>query len=74
MLQKLWSMGRSATAMEVAKALGAVALDPTALASLADAQLSYRAPEAPPPTERPDYSFMQGDKRVRRKKHRKKHH
>jgi hypothetical protein len=72
LLQQLWSKGRSATALDVARALGASALDPTALAAMADTQLAYRAPEAPPPTERPDYKFMQGDRRTRRKKHTKK--
>ncbi len=72
LLQKLWSQGRSASAMDVAHALGVAALDPAALASMADAQLAYLAPEAPPPAERPDYKFMQGDRRVRRKKHSKK--
>ena len=72
-LRKLWSLGRSATALEVAGALGATALDPTALAAMAETQLAYHSPEAPPPTERPDYKYMQGDRRVRRKKHSKKH-
>ncbi len=72
LLQQLWSQGRSATALDVARALGASALDPTALAAMADTQLAYRAPEAPPPTERPDYKYMQGDRRTRRKKHSKK--
>lgn len=72
LLQQLWSQGRSAGAIEVARALGAAALDPAALAAMADAQLAYRAPEAPPPTERPDYKYMQGDKRPRRKRSRKR--
>ena len=73
LLQKLWALGRSATALDVARALGAAGLDPAALTAVASATLAYRAPEAPPPTERPDYKYMQGDRRVRRKKHSKKH-
>jgi hypothetical protein len=70
-LRQLWSQGRSATAVAAARALGAAGLDPTALATVAEAQLSYHAPEAPPPAQRPDYKYMQGDRRTRRKKHHK---
>ena len=68
-LKKLWAQGRSLTAMEAARALGQTALDPSALAQVAAARLAYAAPEAPPPTPRPDYKYMQGDKKKRR--HRK---
>jgi hypothetical protein len=70
-LRKTWAQGRSGTAQDAARALGAAALDPAALAAVADKQLSYSAPEAPPPTQRPDYKYMQGDKK-RRKRARKK--
>jgi hypothetical protein len=69
-LRKLWAGGRSLTAMEAARELGLVSLDPAALSSAAAAQLAYTAPEAPPPTPKPDYKYMQGDKKRRR--HRKK--
>lgn len=72
-VRALWTRGRSATALDAARTLGAAALDPAALAAVADLRLSYKAPEAPPPAARPDYKFMQGDKRRRRVvKHRKK--
>jgi len=67
-LRKVWADGRSGTAEEAARDLGAAALDPAVLAAIADRQLSYNAPEAPPPTQRPDYKYMQGDKKKRRKK------
>ena len=69
-LRKVWAQGRSGTAQDAARALGAAALDPAALAAVADKQLSYNAPEAPPPTQRPDYKYMQGDKK-RRRRHKK---
>jgi hypothetical protein len=69
-LGRIWAQGRSGTALDAARALGAAELDPTALAAVADRQLAYNAPEAPPPTQRPDYKYMQGDRRVRRKRHR----
>ncbi len=69
-LRKLWSGGRSMTATEAVRALGLTALDPAALAAAADAQVAYVAPEAPPVAPRPDYKFMQGDKKRRR--HRRK--
>jgi hypothetical protein len=65
-LRKLWAGGRSLTAMEAARELGLVSLDPAALASVAAAQLAYTAPEAPLPTPKPDYKYMQGDKKRRR--------
>ena len=71
-LQKIWSHGRSATAMEMARAYGAAELDPAVLAAMADRRLAYSAPDAPPPAERPDYSYMQGDRKVRKKKKNKK--
>jgi hypothetical protein len=71
-LQKIWSHGRSATAMEMARAYGAAELDPAVLAAMADRRLTYSAPDAPPPAERPDYSYMQGDRKVRKKKKHKK--
>ena len=67
-MRKVWADGRSGTAEEAARDLGAAALDPAVLAAIADRQLSYNAPEAPPPTQRPDYKYMQGDKKKRRKK------
>jgi len=70
-LRKIWTDGRSGTAEDAARALGAASLDPALLAAIADRQLSYNAPEAPPPTERPDYKYMQGDKKKRRKKKKK---
>ena len=69
-LRKLWSGGRSMTATEAVRALGLTALDPAALAAAAAAQLAYLAPEGPPPAPRPDYKYMQGDKKRRR--HRRK--
>ena len=70
-LRKVWTPGRSGTAQDAARALGAAALDPAALAAIADRQLSYNAPEAPPPTQRPDYKYMQGDKKRRRRPRKK---
>jgi len=72
LLRQLWAGGRSASATSAAQRLGILALDPAALAALAAVQLAYLAPEAAPPTERPDYKFMQGDHRSRRRK--RKHH
>ncbi len=69
-LSTLWTGGRSMTAPEAARALGLAALDPAALATAAAAQVAYVAPEAPPPAPRPDYKYMQGDKKRRR--HRRK--
>jgi hypothetical protein len=69
-LRKLWAGGRSLTATDAARALGLATLDPAALASVAASRLAYSAPEAPPPTPKPDYKYMQGDKKKRR--HRKK--
>lgn len=68
LLRQIWAQGRSATATSAALLAGAPALDPAALAAAAEAQLAYAAPEAPPPTQRPDYKFMQGDHRRRQKK------
>jgi hypothetical protein len=42
------------------------------LAQIASERLSYQAPDAPPTALRPDYKFMQGDKKRRRAK--PKHH
>ncbi|MGZ6144237.1 MAG: hypothetical protein ACXWLM_12930, partial [Myxococcales bacterium] len=67
-LRTVWAGGRSLTALEAARALGLTALDPAALAAAAAAQLSYKAPEAPPPAPKPDYKYMQGDKKRRRHK------
>ena len=69
-LKKIWAGGRSLTALEAARALGLTALDPGALAAAAAAQLAYKAPDAPPPAPKPDYKYMQGDKK-RRRKHKK---
>src|SRR5229473_1048061 len=62
-LRKIWAEGRSGTALDAARALGATELDPAVLAAVANRQLSYNAPEAPPPTQRPDYKYMRGDKK-----------
>jgi hypothetical protein len=72
LLMKIWARGRSATAMETAQLYGATQLDPAVLARIADRRLAYSAPDAPPPAERPDYSYMQGDKKVRKKKKKRK--
>jgi hypothetical protein len=72
LLRKIWSQGRSASALEVAQVYGVAQLDPMTLAQIADRRLAYSAPDAPPPAERPDYSYMQGDRKARRKKHKKK--
>ena len=69
-LRSIWAQGRSGTAEAAARSLGATELDPAALAMLAEKQLSYNAPEAPPPAQRPDYKYMQGDKR-RKRRHKK---
>jgi hypothetical protein len=70
-LRKLWTGGRSLTALEAARALGLTALDPAALAAVAGERLSYQAPDPAPKAPKPDYKYMQGDKR-RRKRHKKK--
>ncbi len=69
-LRALWEPGRALGAEEAA-ALAQVPLDPAALAQLTEQRLAYRAPEKPPAAQRPDYKFMQGDRRPRRKKHKK---
>ena len=69
-LRRIWAQGRSGTAEDAARVLGADGLDPAALASAVEKQLAYNAPEAPPPTQRPDYKYMQGDKR-RKRRHKK---
>ena len=71
-LRKIWAQGRSGTAQDAALVLGAAALDPAALAALAERQLAYSAPEAPPPAQRPDYKYMQGDKKRRKRQKRSK--
>jgi hypothetical protein len=68
-LKKIWSGGRSLTASDALRALGLAALDPAALATVAEARLAYKAPDPAPPAPRPDYKYMQGDKK-RRRKHR----
>jgi hypothetical protein len=69
---KIWQGGRSLTAAEAAQGLGLASLDPSALAQIATERLSYQAPDAPPAKVKPDYKFMQGDKKRRRVKHKKK--
>src|SRR5205823_6454567 len=55
-LRRIWAQGRSGTAQDAARdVLGLNGLDPAVLASAVEKQLSYNAPEAPPPTQRPDY-------------------
>ncbi len=71
-LRKLWSGGRSLTAAEAARALGLVALDPAALAAVAEQRLAYKAPDPPPAAPKPDYKYMQPDKKRRRHKIKKK--
>jgi hypothetical protein len=67
-LRRIWAQGRSGTAQDAARdVLGLNGLDPAVLASAVEKQLSYNAPEAPPPTQRPDYKYMQGDKRKKRR-------
>jgi hypothetical protein len=70
-LRQIWAQGRSGTAEDAARILGANGLEPAALAIVVEKQLAYNAPEAPPPTQRPDYKYMQGDKR-RKRRHKKK--
>lgn len=65
-LKKLWSSGRSLTATDAARALGLAGLDPAALAAVAEARLAYKAPDPAPLAPRPDYKYMQGDKKRRR--------
>ena len=55
-------------AFEAARTLGLAQLDPAALATIVDERLRYSAPDAPPPAPKPDYKYMQGDKKKRRKK------
>lgn len=70
LLRRIWAGGRSLTAMQAARELGIAQLDPSALAAAAAAQLAYKAPEAPPPAPKPDYKYMQPDKKRRRHKKR----
>ncbi|MCA1826330.1 MAG: hypothetical protein LC689_05260, partial [Myxococcales bacterium] len=44
LLRKVWAGGRSLTAQQAARSLGIAALDPSALAAVAAAQLAYKAP------------------------------
>ena len=69
---KIWNGGRSLTAMEAIQSLGLTAIDPGALAQIATERLSYQAPDAPPAKVRPDYKYMQGDKRRKRAVKRRK--
>jgi hypothetical protein len=68
-LSQVLAGGRSLTALEAARMAGLSGLDPAALAAVADERLRYSAPDAPPPAPKPDYKYMQGDKK---KRHRKK--
>jgi hypothetical protein len=70
-LRQVWALGRSGTAAEAASLLHIAQLDPKVLAAVSSRQLAYSAPDAPPPTQRPDYKYMQGDRKKRRK-HKKK--
>ena len=67
-LKQIWAGGRSMGAFEAARTLGLAQLDPAALATIVDDRLRYSAPDAPPPAPKPDYKYMQGDKKKRRKK------
>ncbi len=69
-LKQLWSRGRSLTAMEAAHTTDKMTLDPQSLATVADLRLSYKAPDAPPATPKPNYKYMQDDKKRRRHKKR----
>jgi hypothetical protein len=71
MLRAIWQGGRSLRAEEAAQLLGAT-LDPAVLAKQVDVALAYAAPDPRPAAQRPDYKYMQGDKKVRRKRHRKR--
>lgn len=70
-IRQLWAGGRSLTALEAARALGLAQLDPAALAAVADQRLRYSAPDPPPAAQKPDYKYMQGDKRRRHRKKKK---
>jgi hypothetical protein len=67
LFRRLGAGGKALTA-EAAAAAEQVELSPAALASLIDRRLAYRAPDAPPQAQRPDYRYMQGDRRPRKKK------
>jgi hypothetical protein len=67
-LKEIWEGGRSMGAFEAARAAGLAQIDPAALAAVADQRLRYSAPDAPPPAPKPDYKYMQGDRKKRRKK------
>src|SRR5438132_1045963 len=67
-LKQIWAGGRSLRAVEAARAFGLTQLDPAALAAVADERLHYSAPDAPPAPPKPDYKYMQGDKKKRRRK------
>src|SRR3989475_339815 len=67
-LKQIWAGGRSLRAVEAARALGLTQLDPAALAAVADERLHYSAPDAPPAPPKPDYKYMQGDKKKRRRR------
>jgi hypothetical protein len=67
-LKEIWEGGRSMGAFEAARAVGLAQLDPAALAAVVDERLRYSAPDAPPPAPKPDYKYMQGDKKRRRRK------
>ena len=71
LLGTLWAQGRSLGAEEGA-GLAAVSLTPAPLVLLVTHRLAYQAPEAPPQAQRPDYKFMQGDRRTRKKAKSKK--
>ena len=70
-LKQLWAGGRSLTALEAARAAGFAGLDPSALTAVVDARLRYSAPDAPPVAPKPDYKYMQGDKKKKRKARKK---
>ncbi len=70
-LRQIWSGGRSLRAEEAAKLAG-VALDPAALARQVDLALSYTAPDPRPAVQKPDYQYMQSDRRVRHRKRRRR--
>jgi hypothetical protein len=62
---QLWSGGRSLPPAQALQILRIPALDPAALAQVAGERLAYQAPDAPPPAQKPNYKYMQGDKRHR---------
>jgi hypothetical protein len=72
-LRKLWAQGRALSAEEAARQLN-LPFDARSLVALTELRLAYRAPEKPPAAPRPDYKFMQGDRRSRHKAKKRRRH